>query len=352
MGEQAPTNHPAAAFDVPAFRDSGWPAGLLGSGGAAALVGSVTWPSPPPGNYTAAVWVQFRGPIESPHLSPNANAGRPSPQSTSSGASCGWVVTLLQVGDVGSDLGCAGVGSALAGGGAARGAGALGGGFSIQLVASAAQPFPNTSTTSMPAIPAPTTGEEADSNVEAEPSHRSRKQWTYGLRVVSASRHRAGLPLVVATTDTVTFSVPAFDFEEEEGKGTKANIPSSSSSFASEKGNAGPGWHLLTVAHSNRWLRGAPVEVCLNGQPLLSATLPYPNLTVLAFNNDASASLSSSSSSAVLTGLPEGGSRLPVACLSEGLACRIASIALYDQVLTHFTFSFLCMATVWVFWFS
>jgi len=316
--EQAPTNHPAAAFDVPAFRAGGWPAGLPGSGGAAALVGSVTWPSPPPGNYTAAVWVQFRGPIESPHSFSHGTAGN-----------SGWVVTLLQVGDVGRDLGCAGVGSALAGGGAARGAGALGGGFAVQLVAAAPSTSPNPPVSINNASPAGGAGGEADSDAVPEPSRHLRKQWTYGLRVVSAARHRAGLPLVVATTDTVAFAVPACDFEGDEKELNFGETPTPS--LFSEDGT-NPGWHLLTVAHSNRWLRGAPLEVCLNGQLVLSATLPYPNLTVLASSNDASGTLSSSSSPAVLTGLPEGGARLPVACLSEGLACRIASVALYDQV--------------------
>jgi hypothetical protein len=69
----------------------------------------------------------------------------------------------------------------------------------------------------------------------------------------------------------------------------------------------------------------------VDGKPVLTATLPFPNLAVLPWSA-ASGSGSDGGAGAVLTGLPEGGARLPVACASEGVACRIASVALYNEV--------------------
>jgi len=82
------------------------------------------------------------------------------------------------------------------------------------------------------------------------------------------------------------------------------------------------------LSQTNRWLRPAPLEVRVDGrQPIIDEALQFPGLAVMVGSDGSSA--------AGLSGAAEGGSRLPVLAASEGLECRVASVAVYDGVLSH-----------------
>jgi len=105
---------------VPSSSSSSSMPSLLGGGRGAGLQGSLTWPHPPPGKFTVALWLQFLPNLQPPsHPLPHGggsafdcNHGDKSSSSSSSGSSgdrgapsttTTSSTTLLQLGDVGAD---------------------------------------------------------------------------------------------------------------------------------------------------------------------------------------------------------------------------------------------------------